>query len=112
MRLNVYVIFDTASGSTRPPFFLQADGEANRLFLDLATNQDSDIGKHPEDYSIYRIGTYDNNAMTLHPEPAEVLMTGAQAVSRSRATDPTPALKLQRLEQEQAEFEAKNNSGA
>ena len=55
MRLNVYTIFDSAAGAYMRPFFMQSDGQALRSFTDIATDKDHEIGKHPEDYSLYRI---------------------------------------------------------
>ena len=85
MKLNAYTIYDSkAACAPRPPFFLGADGEATRLFKDLCMNADTDIGKHPEDYTLHRIGVYDNVTMELVKETPDCLYTGVQAVSESR----------------------------
>lgn len=84
MRLNVYSIFDTASGTYRRPFFMMADGEAMRVFSDMAANAEHEIGAHPEDYSLVRIGTYDDNKARLVPENVETLATALELVARDR----------------------------
>ena len=84
MRLNVYTIFDSAAGAYMRPFFMQSDGQALRSFTDIATDKDHEIGKHPEDYSLYRIGTYDDNVGRLVPEDKECLATAEEVVSASR----------------------------
>lgn len=84
MKMNVYTIFDMASGSYMRPFFMVSDGQAVRAFTDIATDADHEIGKHPEDYSLYRIGIFDDNKGTLHPEDKECLCTAQEVVASSR----------------------------
>lgn len=84
MRLNVYTIFDSASQAYMRPFFMQSDGQALRSFTDIAQDADHDIGKHPEDYSLYRIGTYDDAKGILHPEDKSCLATAEEVVAASR----------------------------
>jgi hypothetical protein len=84
MRLNVYTIFDVASGAYMRPFFLQSDGQAMRAFTDIATDAEHDVGAHPEDYSLFRIGTYDDNRGQLVPEDPECLATALEVVASSR----------------------------
>ena len=88
MRVMVYTIFDTASGAAMRPFFAQGDGAAMREFSDLAVNAEHPIGKHPEDYSLFRIGQFDDNAITLIQEDKECLITGLEAVAASRQIEP------------------------
>lgn len=84
MRLNIYAIYDTASGAYMRPFFVHSDGQAIRAFSDIATDANHDIGKHPEDYTLYRIGTYDDQNGKLHPEDPSSLATAMALVAASR----------------------------
>ena len=84
MRLNIYTIFDSASGAYIRPFYAQSDGQALRSFTDISQDADHEIGKHPEDYSLFRIGTYDDNKGQLHPEDKECLATAMEVVAASR----------------------------
>lgn len=61
MKLNIYTVLDSKSGAYSPPFFMQKDGMALRTFSDLANDRKTSVGVHPEDYSLYRIGTFDDN---------------------------------------------------
>lgn len=81
MKLNVYTIFDQATGAYMRPFFMQSDGQATRAFKDLAVAADHDIGKHPEDYSLWRIGTFDDNKAKLIPEDKECLATALELIA-------------------------------
>ena len=81
MRLNVYTIFDTATGAYMRPFYMQSDGQATRAFKDLAVAADHEIGKHPEDYSLWRIGQFNDNKGVLVPEDKECLATALELVA-------------------------------
>lgn len=61
MKLNIYAIFDSATNAYMQPFPMQSDGQALRAFTDLAVRADHDIGQHPEDYSLWRVGSFDDN---------------------------------------------------
>ena len=88
MKLNAYTIYDVASGVYMRPFFSQADGQAIRGFKDIATDADHEVGKHPEDYTLYRIGDFNDTNGLLRGEELEKLMTGLEAVSQSRQVQP------------------------
>lgn len=84
MRMNVYSIYDVASGAYMRPFFVQADAEAARMFSDIALDADHAIGKHPEDYSLFRVGTFDDNKAKLVGEAPECIATALEMVSAAR----------------------------
>uniref|UniRef100_UPI00404809B6 phage ORF5 protein n=1 Tax=Shewanella sp. TaxID=50422 RepID=UPI00404809B6 len=84
MKLNAYTIYDVASGVYMRPFFSQADGQAVRGFKDIATDADHEVGKHPEDYTLYRIGTFNDTTGKMEGEQLEMLMTALQCVTASR----------------------------
>lgn len=71
MRTNAYAIFDRASGSYSNPFFLPSDASARRSFGDSANNKELNVGAHPEDYTLFRIGRYDDQTAELAPESPE-----------------------------------------
>lgn len=82
MKQNIYSIFDTAAGVYLRPFFLPSDGQAVRMFCDLAADKEHEIGKHPEDYSLCRIGMFDDNNAEVTDEKVAVLITGLEALAR------------------------------
>ena len=84
MKLNAYTIYDVASGIYMRPFFSQADGQAIRGFKDIATDADHEIGKHPEDYTLYRIGSFNDNTGKMEGEEPEKLITGLACVAADR----------------------------
>jgi hypothetical protein len=84
MKLNAYTIFDVASGVHMRPFFSQADGQAVRGFKDIATDAEHEVGKHPEDYTLYRIGSFNDQTGKIEGEEPEKLISGLQCVSMDR----------------------------
>ncbi len=84
MKLNAYTIYDVASGVYMRPFFSQADGQAIRGFKDIATDADHEVGKHPEDYTLYRIGSFNDTSGKMDGEELEKLTTGLQCLSMDR----------------------------
>lgn len=94
MRLNVYTIFDTASGAYMRPFFMQSDGQAIRSFKDISLDADHAVGQHPEDYSLWRIGTFNDNNAKLEAEDRECLATALELVASAQRVDQEKHEKL------------------
>ena len=84
MKLNIYSIYDTASGLYSRPFFTQSDGEASRSFGDLVTDKTHPVGMHPEDYTLFRLGVFDDVKGSFHNEENQSLMTGLETVANER----------------------------
>lgn len=68
MKINLYSVFDTASKLYARPFFLQSDAQAVRALTDVVADGEHEIGKHPEDYILFRIGMFDEEKGELIPE--------------------------------------------
>ena len=67
MILCKYTIFDTALEAYHQDYTLENDAIALRQFADMA-NEDTQIAKNPEDYSLWRIGTFETTTAELTPE--------------------------------------------
>ncbi len=84
MKLNIYSIYDTASGLYSRPFFTQSDGEATRSFTDIATDAEHPIGKHPADYTLFRLGIFDDTTGKLTDEENSSMTNALECISNSR----------------------------
>ena len=73
MKLNMYVMRDQRT-SYMTPTFDYTDQSAVRNFEHAMMQKDSLINSHTEDYSLYRIGTYDNETGRVTPESEPVLI--------------------------------------
>lgn len=60
MILTVCAVYDSAIKSYGRPFFVPHVGAAIRGFSDEINNSQSDLYKHPDDYSLYELGEWDD----------------------------------------------------
>jgi len=87
MIVKVFSIFDAAAAVYRQPFYASADGEAMRVFYDLSISADHEIGRHPEDFSLWRVAKYDDNKGTfIVDDEKECLVQAMECVAMSRQT--------------------------
>ncbi len=87
MKVQCYAIFDTCSGIYEKPFFHTADDAVRREFQDVATAADHPIANHPEHYSLWRFGTFDNETGKLSNETNECLNTALEMISLSQTVN-------------------------
>lgn len=84
MKQNVYSIYDMAAAIYMRPFFVQSDGQATRLFGDLAMDAEGEIGKHPEDYVLYKIGSFNDHSGLIEPNNVEKMATALELIALGR----------------------------
>ena len=60
MKQLVFVVYDAKAEIYEKPFHMQTKGQALRGFTDVANDKETSIGQHPEDYTLFEIGEYDN----------------------------------------------------
>jgi hypothetical protein len=87
MKSQVYGIFDQCSGIYEKPFFSTSDDLVKREFQDIVVAADHPISKHPEHYSLWRLGNFDNTTGLINNETNECLWTGTEAKSQSQSVD-------------------------
>ena len=93
MIVNGYTIYDRKALTYSPPFFAVADGLAVRMFGDLVGDTNTQVGRHPADFVLYRCGGYDDSNGSLLPVTALQHIVDAMAlVSRPAPLpfDPQP----------------------
>lgn len=57
-----FSIFDQKAAAYFPPFYLQNKALAIRTFGDMVNNPESRINKHPEDYTLFHLGQWNDNS--------------------------------------------------
>ena len=94
MLLLMFSIHDSCSGVYDRPFCARSEGEATRSFSDIALNADHTVGRHPEHFSLYYVGTFDDNTCLVDPcDPRYV--AGAQDLVAQARNIPAGSLKEQ-----------------
>lgn len=68
MKLHAYCVYDRKGLIYNSPFFAVSDGSAARSFSDLANDMSTTVGRHPMDYVLFRVGTFDDGNAMLQPE--------------------------------------------
>ena len=95
MKVQCYAIFDSCSGIYEKPFFSTADDLVKREFQDVATSADHIISKHPEHFSLWRLGGFDNENGFLTNEANECLWIATEAIAQAQKIDSAQMQLLQ-----------------
>lgn len=69
--MKVFTVYDVKAEAYLNPFIMRSKGEATRGFADEANREDSSIGKHPQDYVLFELGSFDEltGKFDLHAAP-------------------------------------------
>lgn len=67
MITKLFVIYDAKAKFYNKPFNLPNEATALRTFTDLTNDPNTDICKHPEDFTLFEIGSYDDEHAKLTP---------------------------------------------
>lgn len=62
MKLVICSIRDAKAEAFVNPMVFQSNGEALRTFMDAVNSADHPMGKHPEDYSLFVLGEFDQRS--------------------------------------------------
>jgi len=60
MLMQIMAVYDSKAEVYNRPFFVEAVGIALRSFMDLLKEGTHDFAKHPEDYTLFHLGSFDN----------------------------------------------------
>jgi len=66
MIVNVYSIFDSKSRVFSRPYYCINGDVALRGFAQLANDKQTEIGAHPADFTLFCIGTFDDELGALY----------------------------------------------
>ena len=67
-----FSIFDSKLGKYFAPTFMPSRGIAIRQFSDQAMDENTPIGKHPADYTLFEVGQFDDDKGVLINHEANV----------------------------------------
>lgn len=82
MKQKAYTVFDHAAEAYLEPFFAPTRGVAIRSFTEAVNSEGHTFAKHPEDYTLYEIGTYDPSTGVIEGNRHESLGNAVEFVSR------------------------------
>ena len=84
---SLYAVIDTASGVYDGPIPGVSDAHMKRSFCDMAVNAEHPIGQHPEDYSLIKVGSWNDGTGELVDTQNVTIITGLEAVALARKVD-------------------------
>lgn len=89
MKIKVFSVFDVAAGIYQQPFFARSSGEAMRSFCDICGDVKHPLGQHPEDYTLFAVGYWDDKSGGILDEVNEKVITGVEAreISKGEVSD-------------------------
>lgn len=58
---KIYTVYDSKLEAYMQPFFMQSKGQAVRAFTDSVNDQTTQFNKHPEDFTLFELGEYDDS---------------------------------------------------
>ena len=72
----MFTIYDSKEEIYHQPYFLINTSVAIRQFTDMA-NDDTKIAKHPEDYTLWYLGSYEDSSATIKPAKTKTCVAHA-----------------------------------
>ena len=78
--LKMCSIYDSKAEAWMTPMFFQAIGQAVRTFSDTVNNADSPFGKHPEDYTLFEVGAFNEQTGEVTTISPRSIMVGVNLV--------------------------------
>lgn len=97
MVLQIFTVFDSKAEAFMTPFFMTSKGQAIRAFADIVNDRESQMHKHPGDYSLFHLGSFDDsNGAFKTVIPPVSLGLALEFLSYAAPADltPTPLDKL------------------
>lgn len=80
MILEMCAVKDRALNAFMRPWFAQSLGQAIRMFTDEINNPQGELNKHPDDYDLWHLGTWNDDTGLMNPntEAPKQLAIGKQ----------------------------------
>lgn len=88
MILKVFSVYDCKVQAYMPPFYCRTTGEALRTWESSCNDGQSMMYKHPGDYTLFEIGSFDELSGNLVPLKAHVNLGKAIEVRKDLAPSP------------------------
>jgi len=91
MKMMMYSILDGKSGIYNQPFPAVSRGVALRMFTDLVNDQKTTIARHPEDYTICEVGSFEDTTGSFESHTVPIPLGNAASYIVHQAT-PVPSM--------------------
>lgn len=82
MIINVFAVYDSAVSAYTQPFYSHTNGSALRAFADHVNDTSSAPNKHPGDFSLFHLGTFNDETGELTPVKPNRIGTATEYLNR------------------------------
>lgn len=82
-KLKVFTVYDSKAEAYLQPFFMRSMGEALRGFQEVCNDPQSNLCKYPGDFTLFEIGSYDEESGRLESLKAFVSLGTAIEFKKS-----------------------------
>ena len=73
MILKIFTLRDQKTDQYMNPMAMQTAGQIIRMLQDELTNNETMVGKHPEDFELFEVGQFDTNTGLIANCPLKTL---------------------------------------
>ncbi len=87
MKHKMFVIYDSKANAFMQPWFLTQEGMAQRAFSDCVNDSDHNFGRHPEDYTLFNIGDFDDQNAKIQSTTPITMGNGIQYLKAELADE-------------------------
>lgn len=88
MITTLFSIYDIQARVYAAPFCFSTPGQAIRAFREVANDKNTMVGRHPKDYQLVSVGTFDDQTGTTTPATIVVYGTADQYIDDYAQTLP------------------------
>lgn len=81
-KLIICTIYDSKAEAYLVPFTMRSEAEAVRAFGDHASQAGTPVNQHPEDYFLYKVGSFDQNTGVITACDKVSLAAGSDFVKK------------------------------
>jgi len=89
----MYAIYDEKSKVYNKPFAMINEAVAIRAVKDLTLDTNTEVGRHPMDFSLWELGTYDDETANFVPYETKKLICMAHEIDAFQAIEEQPTEK-------------------
>lgn len=86
MTQHLFTVYDSKAEAYLQPFAANTYGIAERMFSDMVNQQGHQFNRHPQDYSLYAIGTFETTSAQLSSKEHVHLANGLTVLIESEPT--------------------------
>lgn len=82
--MKIYSVYDSKAEAYMAPWYARTKGEAIRSFEQAVINPETQLNKHPADYTLFELGEFDEYTGTLTANIAKTALVNALDFGREK----------------------------